>query len=165
MLDAVLARARSASGALAGVIFTLASAALGLVWLSIAAVQTLALSFGPVAAAAVVGAVLMLPALVTTVLRKSTDRSGLAMTTAVGPTGPLQAQLDAATQLAGRVAQDSPLFALGFAHLCGVASVLAPAALAPLLGLVNAAATGEKVAPPDGGGPLGSQPQPPLPSS
>ena len=139
MLGEVTARLRGARSAIVGWGLCLAAAALGLVWLSIAAVQYLAAWVDPRGAAALIGALCLLP-LAVAALRANGQKPE-----APAPQ-PLQAGLYGAdptsqyafiAKAAEKLVDRSPLTALAVAALAGLLAARVPAALGLLLQILQ----------------------------
>ena len=137
MLDLAI---RKSEGALARAVSSLALAAvamLGLVWLSIAAASWLAGWVAPPLAAAITGASILAAASILFVRIKSQQAEAKANKTAQAATSPGTDDLiSRATRIAERMAPESPMAALTFALLAGLASVSIPPTLNPFLGKI-----------------------------
>lgn len=139
MLGEVTARLRDARSAIVGWGLCLAAAALGLVWLSIAAVQFLAAWLDPRAAAALIGVICLLPVTIAA-LRANVHKTERP---APQPVQPGLYGADPALHYAGiakaaeKLVDRSPLTALAVAALAGLLAARFPAALGLLLQILQ----------------------------
>lgn len=133
-LDFALRKSETALGRILTTLVLAAIAMLGLVWLSIAAAGWLAYAVAPPVAAAIVGGVfVILAGLAFRLQRSANARSREAAKAAAARLNAADDLMLRATRIAEGMAPDTPLAALAFALLAGVASVALPPTFSPYL--------------------------------
>ncbi len=133
-LDFAIRKSETALGRVVTTLVLAAVAMLGLVWLSIALTGWLAHAVAPPVAAAIVGGGLILIALLVFRLKNAANtRSSDAAKVAAASARKTDDLMSRATRIAQGMAPDTPLAALAFALLAGIASVMLPATFSPYL--------------------------------
>ncbi|MBI1250287.1 MAG: hypothetical protein GC189_02300 [Alphaproteobacteria bacterium] len=137
MWGSIAAQLREARSAIVGWSLAVATAIVGVVWLSVAAARALEPHLPPGAAATVVGLALLAPLLCALVAAQFGNKrhdppalQGLAG-------GAQEPQLAAISRAAERLVEKSPLTALAIAALAGLLAVRFPAALTLLIQILQ----------------------------
>jgi hypothetical protein len=137
MFERFNAQIRDSLKAGAGLFLVLVPAAIGLVWLSIAAVGSISIWAGPIAAQTILGAIGLAPVLVVLIARfaKAHERRG-----AVAParlSGHGEDDFALIARAAENLVEKAPLAAIAVAVLGGVFAVRSPSALALLVQMLD----------------------------
>jgi hypothetical protein len=137
MLDLAIRKSEDAIGRVFSTLALASVAMLGLVWLSVAVAGWLAVVVPPPLAAAITGGSLFAAAAIAFFWNKSAQAVAKANKAAQGAVSPKTDDLiSRATRIAERMAPGSPMAALTFALVAGIASVSLPPTLNPFLGKI-----------------------------
>jgi len=134
MFETAIRKSESALSRVVLTLFLRAIAVLGLVWLSIAVANGLALVMTPPLAAAATGAIILAIAALASAISGTLSSAAKANSKlASSASRKTEDVISRATSIAEKMAPDMPMFALGVALAAGIASVSLPAEMDPIL--------------------------------
>lgn len=131
-------RIRGAQIAGAGFVLALGACVVGLVWLSICAVDIVSTSMGRVSATALVGGLFCLPLVLMLIMKTSKQHKDHGAQAFAPPHHPsVDDQLMQLTRITEKFVDRSPLVAVAIAALAGIIAVRFPAALSLLIQVIS----------------------------